>query len=116
MAVASSGGDEPVDVSVLEALIEVRKQQELVDELSKKADDQKTVVAPKVYERVMRDYAKRRDALEREAAPLVTRALAEYRKLRALHADVQQAHDAARLDKEEVEFRHMLGEIDDATR
>ena len=108
--------DEPVDVSVLEALIDVRKQQELVDQLCQRAEDMKSAVTPAVYARVVADYAARRATLDHEAAPLVTRALAEYRKLRALHAKVQQAHDAATLDKDEVEFRHSLGEIDAATR
>jgi hypothetical protein len=108
--------DEPVDVSVLEALIDVRKQQELVDQLCQRAEDMKSAVTPAVYARVVADYAARRATLDREAAPLVTRALAEYRKLRALHGHVQQAHDAATLDKDEVEFRHSLGEIDAATR
>jgi hypothetical protein len=116
MDVAMDDAHEPIDVSVLEALIGVRKQQELVDQLCKRADEMKAAVAAAVYERVVADYARRREGLEHEAAPLVTRALAEYRKLRALHAEVQQAHDAARLDRDEIEFRHSLGEIDDATR
>ena len=37
----------------------------------------------------------RRQTLERDAAPLVTRALAEYRKLRTQHDAVQRTHDAA---------------------
>jgi hypothetical protein len=116
MDVAKDDAHEPIDVSVLEALIDVRKQQELVDQLCKRADEMKAAVAAAVYERVVADYARRREGLERDAAPLVTRAMAEYRKLRALHAEVQQAHDAARLDRDEIEFRHSLGEIDDATR
>ena len=43
----------------------------------------KAQVDTAVYERVIADYAARRRALEAQAAPLVTRALAEYRKLRA---------------------------------
>ncbi|MGH9159234.1 MAG: FHA domain-containing protein, partial [Vicinamibacteraceae bacterium] len=39
----------------------------------------------------------------------------EYRKLRLLYDRVQRAHDAAKLDKEEVEFRSAIGEIDEAT-
>ena len=108
--------EEPVDVSVLEALIEVRRQQALVDQFCARAEENKAAVASAVYERVLADYAKRRAVLDAEAAPLVTRALAEYRTLRGLHDGVQSTHDAAQLDKDEVVFRHALGEIDDATR
>ena len=108
--------DKDIDVSVLEALIELRKQQELVDQYCQRAEELKAKVEEAVYKRVTADYAKRRTALEQEAAPLVTRALGEYRKLRATYERVQRTHNAARLDKEEVEFRHTLGEIDDAAK
>jgi hypothetical protein len=108
--------DEPVDVSVLEALIEVRRQQALVDQFCARAEEMKGAVAAAVYERVLGDYGKRRTALDAEAAPLVTRALAEYRTLRGLHDGVQRTHDAAQLDKDEIVFRHSIGEIDEASR
>jgi hypothetical protein len=108
--------DKDIDVSVLEALIDLRKQQELVDQYCQRAEELKAKVESAVYTRVTADYTKRRTVLEQEAAPLVTRALAEYRKLRAIYGRVQQTHDAAKLDKEEVEFRHTLGEIDDGAK
>jgi FHA domain len=113
---AMDSAEEPVDVSVLEALIEVRRQQALVDQFCARAEEMKSAVAAAVYERVLGDYARRRAALDAEAAPLVSRALTEYRTLRGLHDGVQRTHDAAQLDKDEVDFRHSLGEIDDALR
>lgn len=113
---AEESVDVPIDVSVLEALIEVRRQQALVDQFCARAEENKSAVAPAVYARVLADYGKRRAALDGEAAPLVTRAVAEYRTLRGLHDGVQQTHDTAQLDKDEIVFRHALGEIDDATR
>ncbi len=108
--------DKDIDVSVLEALIDLRKQQEMVDQYCLRAEELKSKVEAAVYQRVTADYAKRRTALEQEAAPLVTRALGEYRKLRTTYERVQRTHDAAKLDKDEVEFRHTLGEIDDAAK
>ncbi|HEY8550563.1 MAG TPA: FHA domain-containing protein [Vicinamibacterales bacterium] len=102
-----------IDISVLEALIDLRKQQALVDQYCQRAEERKDKVEPAVYARVVADYARRRQALEEQAAPLVTKAIGEYRKLRATYTSVQATHDAARLDKQEVEFRHSLGEIDD---
>ncbi|MPZ19027.1 MAG: FHA domain-containing protein [Luteitalea sp.] len=106
--------DLDVDVSALTALIELRKQEELLDSYCRRADELKGRVDAAVFDRVTNDYSTRRRALEEQAAPLKVRASTEYRKLRLLYARVQRTHDAAKLDKEEVEFRHAIGEIDDA--
>jgi len=106
----------PIDVSVLEALIELRKQQAQVDQFCKRADERKDKVEAAVYTRVMADYGKRRAELDAQAEPLVTRAMVEYRKLRNTFDMVRGTQSAAKLDKEEVEFRHALGEVDDALK
>jgi hypothetical protein len=111
---ASDGS--PIDVSILEALIELRKQQAQVDQFVQRAEERKDKVESAVYTRVMADYGKRRADLEAQAAPLVIRALVEYRTLKANFDAVRATQAAARLDKEEVEFRHALGEVDDATQ
>jgi len=103
----------PIDISVLEALIELRKQQAQVDQFVQRAEERKDKVEAAVFSRVMADYGKRRADLEAQAAPLVTRALVEYRKLKASFDAVRSTQAAARLDKEEIEFRHALGEVDD---
>src|SRR5215510_14164408 len=48
----------PIDVSVLEALIELRKQQAQVDQFCQRADERKDKVESAVYTRVMADYGK----------------------------------------------------------
>ncbi len=106
----------PIDVSVLEALIELRKQQAQVDQFCQRAEERKDKVEAAVFSRVMADYGKRRADLEAQAAPLVKRALVEYRKLRSSFDAVRATQAAARLDKEEVEFRHALGEVDDPVK
>ena len=106
----------PIDISVLEALIELRKQQAQVDQFVQRAEERKDKVEAAVFSRVMADYGKRRADLEAQAAPLVTRALVEYRKLRASFEAVRATQAAARLDKEEIEFRHALGEVDDPVK
>ena len=106
----------PIDVSILEALIELRKQQAQVDQFCQRAEERKDKVEAAVFSRVMADYGKRRADLEAQAAPLVTRALVEYRKLRASFDAVRATQAAARLDKEEIEFRHALGEVDDPVK
>jgi hypothetical protein len=106
----------PIDISILEALIELRKQQAQVDQFCQRAEERKDKVEAAVFSRVMADYGKRRADLESQAAPLVTRALVEYRKLRASFDAVRATQAAARLDKEEIEFRHALGEVDDPVK
>ncbi len=106
----------PIDISILEALIELRKQQAQVDQFCQRAEERKDKVEAAVFSRVMADYGKRRADLEAQAAPLVTRALVEYRKLRASFDAVRATQAAARLDKEEIEFRHALGEVDDPVK
>jgi len=106
----------PIDISILEALIELRKQQAQVDQFCQRAEERKDKVEAAVFARVMADYGSRRADLEAQAAPLVTRALVEYRKLRASFDAVRATQAAARLDKEEVEFRHALGEVDDPVK
>src|SRR5687767_6166070 len=106
----------PIDISILEALIELRKQQAQVDQFCQRAEERKDKVEAAVFTRVMSDYGKRRAALEAQAAPLVTRAIVEYRKLRASFDAVRATQAAARLDKEEIEFRHALGEVDDPVK
>jgi hypothetical protein len=106
----------PIDVSVLEALIALRLQQAQVDQFCQRAEERKDKVESAVYARVMADYGKRRADLEAQAAPLVKKALVEYRKLRASYDAVRATQAAARLDKEEIEFRHALGEVDDSTQ
>ncbi len=106
----------PIDISILEALIELRKQQAQVDQFCQRAEERKDKVEAAVFSRVMADYGKRRADLEADAAPLVTKALVEYRKLRASVDAVRATQTAARLDKEEIEFRHALGEVDDPVK
>ena len=60
----------------------------------------------------MSDYQSKRKQLETEASPLKEKAREQYAKLFALLSRSEADHEAARLDREEVEFRHTLGEFD----
>jgi hypothetical protein len=73
--------------------------------------NKKGVVTGEVFDRVRLDYQSRNEALEDQARPLKDQARAEYAKLRSLHGQCMLALEAARLDKEELEFRHELGEF-----
>ena len=101
-----------VDTSVLDRLVSMRQEESRLEAFRTRASEMKGQVSDQVYRRVVEDYTKRANALEQQATPLKTKGRAEYRKLHALIADVSRIRDQARLEKEELEFRHAVGELD----
>src|SRR5262245_21853258 len=105
-----------IDVSSLDRLIAIRQEQSRIDGYRARAEEKKTDVAEAVYKRVMDDYARRTGALDQQSAPLRAQARTEYRKLKTLLDELANRHDQARLQKEEIEFRHTVGELSDEER
>jgi hypothetical protein len=102
-----------VDTSVIDELMEIKSERETIgDRVAKMSQDQGKV-SDVVYRRVRRDYESRLSALERKASPLKDKARQEYAKLKALLDRLESAHQATKLDREEVDFRHKLGEYED---
>lgn len=104
--------DNDVDTSVLDKLIDITRQQRQLDEFRKRAVAKKDKVDAAVYRRVIDDYTARDAALDEEARPLKAQARQEFEKLRALFDAVNGREERARYDKEELEFRHDVGEMD----
>ena len=102
-----------VDVSSLDKLIEIRKEQERIRGFRAKAAEKKSSVTDAVFKRVMEDYSKRAAALESQSAPLKSAATEEYRKLKSLNDAIAQRREAAQLEKDELEFRNTIGELSD---
>jgi len=103
-----------VDTSVLDRLNTIREDESRLSAFRTRASEMKGQVSDQVYRRVVDDYNKRATSLEQQATPLKTKGRAEYRKLHVLIGDVTRIRDQARLEKEELEFRHAVGELDDA--
>lgn len=103
-----------VDVTPLDELTRLKSEIETLDARLQAMEERKSSVAEAVYKRVRGDYETKRRELEQESAPLKAAARAQYVKLFALLSKSEADHEAARLDREEVEFRHTLGEFDDA--
>ncbi len=101
-----------VDTSVLDKLIEITRQQRQLDEFRARAEAKKDKVDAAVYRRVVDDYNGRVATLDEEARPLKTQARKEFEKLRALFENVNGREERARYDKQELEFRHEVGEMD----
>lgn len=113
-AAASSLPPDIVDATVLDALIDKTTAERLIERFRSGALEKKAKVDPAVSARVLADYDARLRALHAEAEPLRARARTEWEKLRALYAEVGGREERARLDKQELEFRHEVGEIDEA--
>ncbi len=106
----ATGND--VDTSVLDKLIDITRQQRQLQDFRTRADEKKGKVDPAVYRRVVEDYNKRHAALDNQARPLKVQARQEFEKLRAIFDTVNGRDESARYDKQELEFRHDVGEMD----
>src|SRR4051794_38368060 len=111
--VSFSDSLENIDVSSLDRLIGIRQEQQKLTEYRAKAEEKKKDVAEAVYARVTQDYARRAAALDAQSAPLRAQARAEYRKLKALLDALGARQDQAQLEKDELQFRHEVGELGD---
>jgi hypothetical protein len=102
-----------IETSYLDKLVEIKEAQERLRGLIEKAESSKDKVSPEVFARVVEDYDTRIEEHEQEALPLREQARTEFEKLRTLHARLSKELDKARLDAEELKFRHELGELPD---
>jgi FHA domain len=102
---------EKIDTGVIDALVEIQKEQEHVEGLMAKAEEKKDKVTEAVFARVRQDYDARLAALEDKARPLRDKARQEQIRLLPLHARFRKAVEDARLDLEELQFRREVGEL-----
>lgn len=114
---AAAGAAPPgrqVDVAPLDQLIAIRHEQARLDQFRERADSLRAQVDEPVFRRVVEDYTRRHGTLERRADPLKAQARGEYRTLLDWRAGVESAHEDARLIRQELQFRHAVGELDEA--
>ena len=105
---------EQIDLSAVEALATIKSEQDQLEGRLKAMAARRDQVSSEVFQRVHGDYRKRLDELAADAAPLKIRAGDLYRQVKAELGGFESAFEAARLDREEIEFRCSLGEFDDA--
>lgn len=104
---------EKVDLKSVEALKKLKDEQDVLRKRLQSLDEMKEKVDAKVHERVGKDYRSRLAELEAEASPLRQQVRGEYARLKGILDELQAQHETVRLDREEVELRHTLGEFDD---
>ena len=102
-----------IDVSAIAELVRIKQEEELLRSRLSKMEASQEKVSRAVYDRVRGDYQSRQAALDVESRPLKQRARQQYAKLRALRAEIEKTLETASLDKEELIFRHDLGEFQD---
>ena len=101
-----------IDVAPADALKALKDEQDVLEGRIRTMEEKKGEVAEAVYHRVKGDYTARLDALRTQSHPLREQARAQYRQLRAMLATLEAAHEAVKLDRQEIELRHTLGEFD----
>lgn len=101
---------EAIDTSPIEQLQSLKAEQLTLKERLDRMVAMKDRVSQEVYTRVRKDYEARFAALESQARPLLEKARREYARLKAVVTELERKLNAARLAKEEVEFRNALGE------
>jgi hypothetical protein len=102
-----------VDLSVLEPLARIRQQEAAVRGYLERADQARPSVSDAVYRKVAGDYARRLASLEQQAAALVPRVRQEYQRLLHEYEALAGPEEAARLEVEELQLRHDVGEMVD---
>ena len=107
---------ENFDASAADELAALKKQSDEVSTRMAQMDELKATVANAVYLRVRADYETRMREINERAGPLKLAATKAYATLRADLSRIEAEHEAMDLDRQEVEFRHQLGEFDIAER
>ena len=102
-----------IDLSAIESLKALKQEQDVLDERLKSMEAMKSEVAAAVFMRVRDDYTKRQNDLDEKSRPLKQAARDQYARLRELLQKFEADHEAVKLDQQELELRHKLGEYDD---
>lgn len=104
------------DATPADELASLKKQIDEVRTRMAQMDELKSGVANAVYLRVRADYDTRLQGLEQRSGPLRLAAQKAYATLSSELTRLEAEHEAMDLDRQEVEFRHQLGEFDVAER
>ena len=105
-----------VDLAPVDALKALKHEADQLKSRRASMEALKGDFAEPVYRRVDADYARQLEAVEKKAEPLRQQAMAAYAGLRNALREIEAAHEAVKLDRQEIELRHKLGEYDAAER
>lgn len=101
-----------IDISGIEALREIKSEQDTMRSRLEKMVSMKEQVNPAVYEKVFREYSTKLDEIAAKAQPIKNSLRGQYRVLRGLLDRLAEEVRLIELEREELDFRHTLGEFD----
>jgi hypothetical protein len=107
----ASAGVESIETSVLDPFLEIKADWVRCTTYRQRAEELKASVRPAVYQRVIDDYSHRLAELNERLAPMLPQMRVEYQKLDGLVARLKTALEQAELRREELQFRHAVGEL-----
>lgn len=103
---------EQVDTASLDELegldAEIAQLRDRIELMRQRQED----VSPVIYRRVSEDYATRMKELQQRGVPLRAEAKRQLESLKSTLSVIESEYESIRLDREELEFRHALGEFD----
>ena len=105
-----------VDLAPIDALKALKQEADQLRNRRAAMEALKADFAEPVFRRVDADYTRQLDALEKKSEPLRQQALAAYAGLRNAVREIDATHEAVKLDRQEIDLRHKLGEFDAAER
>lgn len=105
-----------VDLAPIDALKALKAEADQLRSRRASMESLKADFAEPVFRRVDADYARQLETIEKKAEPLRQQALAAYAGLRNAVREIEASHEAVRLDRQEIDLRHKLGEFDGAER
>jgi FHA domain-containing protein len=105
-----------VDLAPIDALKALKAEADQLRNRRAAMEALKADFAEPVFRRVDADYSRQLEAIEKKAEPLRQQALAAYAGLRNAVREIEASHDAVKLDRQEIDLRHKLGEFDTAER
>ena len=105
-----------VDLAPIDALKALKQEADQLRNRRAAMEALKADFAEPVFRRVDADYTRQLDALEKKSEPLRQQALAAYAGLRNAVREIDATHEAVKLDRQEIDLRHKLGEFDTGER
>ena len=102
-----------IDISGIESLRGIKKEQDLVKDRLEKMISMKDKVSEAVYQKVYDEYSEKLDRLCEEAEPLKTKVRGQYGILRGINSGLEEELKNLVLEKEEMELRNTLGEFEE---
>lgn len=103
-----------IDISSIEELQRIKSEQDVILDRLEVLGTKRDAVSDEVFQRVQGDYQSRLRGLEETAVPLKVQARDQYAILKVVLGDIETALQTARMDREELQLRHELGEFSDA--